>query len=190
MAAVGAATPMSAELFIALPAPSHGRPWNLVDGEVVVNQASWDHQRAADTTLVALVGWTRAAAGRGTAGSPIDVQLDERNVYAPDVWWYASGRAPTAGAKAPYPMPDLAVEVRSPSTWRFDIGAKRHGYERHRLGELWLVDIESRTVLLFRRASRRSERFDVSLELGIDETLTSPLLPGFALTVGEVFARD
>jgi hypothetical protein len=31
--------------------------------------------------------------------------------------------------------------------------------------------------------------FDVALELGASEALTSPLLPGFALVVEEIFAR-
>jgi Uma2 family endonuclease len=46
-------------------------------------------------------------------------------------------------------VPDLAVEVRSPSTWRFDIGRKKVG-----------------------------------------ESLTSPLLAGFALAVEEIFELD
>ena len=52
-------------------------------------------------------------------------------------------------------MPDLAVEVRSPSTWRYDVGAKKDGYERHGLPELWLVDTEARSVLVYRRARAR-----------------------------------
>ena len=55
---------------------------------------------------------------------PLDVTIDERNVYAPDVLWYAEGRIPHLRADRPYPVPDLAVEIRSPTTWRHDIGAK------------------------------------------------------------------
>lgn len=190
MGAVDTAGLMTAEKFVSLPVPDHGRPWNLVDGEVVVNSASWRHQEAADTILVALRTWSQAAAGRGSAGSTIDVQVDERNVYAPDVWWYSADRLPSADAPAPYPMPDLAVEVRSPSTWRHDIGAKRVGYERHGLRELWLVDTEARTVLVFRRTRPGWDRFNISLELGESEALTSPLLPSFSLPVLEVFALD
>ena len=85
-------------------------------------------------------------------------------------------------------MPDLAVEVRSPSTWRYDVGAKKDGYERHGLPELWLVDTEARSVLVYRRERAQSATFDVSLEVGAGEQLTSPLLPGFALPVDEIFS--
>jgi Uma2 family endonuclease len=86
-------------------------------------------------------------------------------------------------------VPDLAVEVRSPSTWRYDIGAKKSAYERAGLPELWLVDVAADVVLVFRRSSPRAASFDVALELGRDDALGSPLLPGFALALGALFAR-
>ncbi|MBA3305663.1 MAG: Uma2 family endonuclease [Thermoleophilaceae bacterium] len=84
-------------------------------------------------------------------------------------------------------MPDLAVEVRSPSAWRYDIGAKKAAYERHGLPELWLVDTAAEAVLAFRRSVPGAAIFDVALELGRDARLESALLPGFALAVGELF---
>ncbi len=187
MGAVSTTELMTAEEFVALPVPERGRPWNLVHGEVVVNSSSHGHQQAADTILVALRNWSGEATARGRAGSTIDVQVDDRNVYAPDVWWYSAERALAADARAPYPMPNLAVEVRSPSTWRYDIGAKRDGYERHGLRELWLVDTEAQSVLVFRRTRADVRQFDVALELAVTDQLTSPLLPGFSLSVREVF---
>jgi Uma2 family endonuclease len=43
-------------------------------------------------------------------------------------------------------------------------------------------------VLVFRRSRPDAPRFDVSLELGSGDSLTSPLLPGFSLPVDEIFA--
>ena len=48
--------------------------------------------------------------------------------------------------------PDLAAEIRSASNWRYDLGAKKPGYERLGLPELWLVDTSRRTVLVYRRS--------------------------------------
>ena len=133
MGGVGATSLMTAEEFVALPEADRERPWNLVNGEVVVNSARRVHGQVANNILFALTVWLRAAPGRGSAESPIDIAIDDRNVYAPDISWYAAERIPGADANAPYPMPDLAVEVRSPSTWRYDVGAKKDGYERHGL---------------------------------------------------------
>jgi len=180
---------MTAEEYLALPEDPFGQRSILVEGELVLNQPTWPHQRAAGELFLALTTWSRAAAARGEAIMPIDVQLDQRNVYAPDVLWYRDGRAPTRDAQPPYPMPDLAVEVRSPSTWRHDIGAKKAGYEREGLRELWLVDTAADEVLVFRRSSPDSSRFDVSEQLGRAAALTSPLLPGFALPLARLFAE-
>ena len=107
-------------------------------------------------------------------------------VYAPDIRWYGKVRAPGRHAQPPSPMPDLAIEVRSPSTWRFDIGAKKAGYERHGLRELWLVDTAAGVVLVFRRSARDAPAFDVALELSREQSLSSPLLPGFSLALAEL----
>ena len=102
--------------------------------------------------------------------------------------WYSEGRVPSRDDRGPYPVPDLAVEVRSPSTWRFDIGRKKDNYERHGVAELWLVDTAADVVFVFRRSHPQAPHFDVSLDDGSDQTLTSPMLAGFSLPVGEVFA--
>ena len=190
MTAMPVAQTMTAEEFIALPVPEHGRPWNLVEGEVVVNHPTYLHAEVQRDLLFALMTWSRAAPGRGRVCLPIDVKLDDLNVYAPDLLWYAEGRAPGRHSKPPSPMPDLAAEVRSPSTWRYDIGAKKAGYERHGLRELWLVDTAADTILVYRRSAPDAPDFDVALELGRGGALESPLLTGFALPLAELFGED
>jgi len=86
--------------------------------------------------------------------------------------------------ETPSPLPDIAVEIRSPSTWRYDIDAKKPGYERVGLPELWLVDTAGVAIFVFRRSAPKGPRFDVALELAAQDALTSPLLPGFELAVG------
>ena len=161
----------------------------LVEGELIVMDMPLPlHQYVLQELTYALEVWARAAAGRGRVTLPLDVKIDERNVYGPDLLWYAEGRAPVIHAGRPSPLPDIAVEVRSPATWRYDVGAKKAAYERVGLKELWLVDTAASIVLVYRRASAKSESFDVSLELAAGDSLTSPLLPAFALAIGELFA--
>lgn len=187
MTAMPAATTMTAEEFIALPVPARGRPWNLVEGEVVVNEPTPLHMATLFDLALALRHWVDAGECRGRVCLPIDVKLDDRNVYAPDVLWYAAGRAPARDAEPPSPMPDIAAEIRSPSTWRYDIGAKKSGYERAGLRELWLVDTAADEVLVFRRSKVECRTFDVALELARGDALGSPLLPDFLLALAELF---
>ncbi|MGI8660240.1 MAG: Uma2 family endonuclease [Thermoleophilaceae bacterium] len=62
--------------------------------------------------------------------------------------------------------------------WRFDIGAKKRGYERQGLPELWLVDTEAAEILVFRRSRAGTAEFDVALELAAGDHLESPQLSG------------
>jgi Uma2 family endonuclease len=188
MDGVTATARMTAAEFLARPVDPPTQRWQLIDGELVMNEPGLTHNDAQGCIYAAVRGWTRAASGRGWVGLPLDVLLDDRNVHQPDVAWYRQDRAPRRGDTAPFPVPDIAVEVRSPSTWRFDVGAKKANYERHGVAEVWLVDTAADAVLVFRRSSPKAPHFGVSLELTPDDALTSPLLPGFSLLVGEIFA--
>ena len=187
MGAMQVAKRMTAEEFLALP-ETPGQRWDLVDGEVVVTDPSLQHQRTVKLIDRALERWVSDGDERGEVTLPINVHIDDTNNFAPDLLWYAEGRAPTSQAQRPYAMPDLAIEVRSKSTWRHDLGAKRAGYERAGLPELWLVDTKNSLILVFRRSSPDAAQFDVAFELSRGEALTSPQLPGFKLPVEAIFA--
>ncbi len=159
----------------------------LIEGGVVVNETSGYHQYLVGELHALLREWTRAAPGRGRASLSVDVRVDERNVYAPDVWWVAGPDRPSRDVVFLPSPPDLAIEVRSPSTWRFDLGVKKARYEANRLPELWLVDHVADTVLVYRRSAPGVAEFDVALELGRGEALTSPQLPGFGLELEALF---
>ena len=176
---------MTADEYLAM--PYDGRRTDLVEGEVVVHEPLPLHQILLRDLQRALDLWTLAGPARGEIMPPLDVKLDDRNVVAPDLLWYADGRAPGRAGTRPSPLADLVVEVRSPSTWRYDIGAKKAAYERAGLAELWLVDTMASEVIVFRRSSPKAPTFDVALELTVDDELTSPQLPGFALALSKLF---
>jgi Uma2 family endonuclease len=184
-------TRLTAEEYFALPpttATGTRRRTQLIDGEVVVTEASVRHQRITLELARLLTNWIREHPGHGEAGIPVNVHLDDHNVFAPDVWWVPEASRPARDATRIAGPPALAVEVRSPSTWRYDVGAKKATYERARLAELWLVDTEASSVLVYRRSAPGATSFDLALELGAGEVLATPLIPGFALDLGELLA--
>ena len=163
----------------------------LVDGEVVLNSPSFRHQDVALTLVYRLKHWIEAAPGRGKCGIPVDVRVNDRNVYAPDVWWFREGNVPGIDeVRMPW-LPDLAVEVLSPSTRRRDVGVKRERYEEAGLPELWIVDPRPRAVdavRVLRRSEPKASTFDLDLRLTVDGELTSPQLSGFSLAVRDLLA--
>ncbi len=181
------ATRLTADEYFALP-PTEQRT-QLIDGKIVVTEAILRHQRITGEIYLQLANWLRANLGHGEAGMPVDVHLDDHNVFAPDVWWVPEAARPARDAKRIVGPPALAVEVRSPSTWRYDLGKKKSTYERLGLAELWLVDTKSDTVLVYRRSSPGATEFDVELEFTAGDGLTTPLLPGFSVDLAGLFDR-
>jgi Uma2 family endonuclease len=187
MSVMPVAERMTAEEFLALPDSDELRWAQLVEGELIVDPPRPLHQWVGAELLFALMSWRRAGEGRGNVWYDLGVRLDERNVFQPDVLWYREDAGPALYSRGPSPLPQLAVEIRSPSTWRYDIGAKKAAYERHGLHELWLVDTAAMVVLVFRRSDPATRSFDVALELERADTLTSPSLKGFELSLSELF---
>ena len=185
MGAMPATQQMTAEEFLRLPDTDDLRSAELVEGELIVDPPRPLHQMVAGELIYRLMSWSRSGEGRGTVWHQLGIKLDERNVFQPDVLWYREDAGPDAYSRPPSPVPQLAIEVRSPSTWRYDIGAKKAAYEREGLRELWLVDTDAKVVLIFRRSAGEAPSFDVALE--VDDILTSPQLEGFELALSELF---
>jgi Uma2 family endonuclease len=160
----------------------------LVDGRVVVNEPKAIHAILQNRLAFALTAWVYGGEGRGLAMMPTDIRMDEFNVYGPDYLWFRQERIPADLRGYPEHAPDLCVEIRSPGTWRHDVGAKKRVYEEGGLTELWLVDDLAETVLVYRRSTPGAPRFDVAVEHGRGDTLESPMLPGFAFPLEELFA--
>jgi Uma2 family endonuclease len=181
-------TRITASEYFELSAQDERSTW-LVEGEIVVNQAKFFHGVLQVRIGGALNVWTEAGQGRGLASAPTAVEMNDYNVYGPDVLWVAEKHLPRDLDGYPERVPDICVEIRSESTWRYDIGAKKRVYEAGGLPELWLVDHPVDVVLVYRRSTPASPVFDVELELSTGDALTSPQLPGFSLALDELFKR-
>lgn len=179
---------MTVEEYLAVTTESERRT-QLIDGVIVVNEPKLKHDLIQARLIVALGNWVDAGEGRGLAFTPTTVTIDEHNLFAPDALWIAEHHLPADLDTYPERIPDICVEVRSSSTWRHDTGAKKTGYERAGLPELWLVNDAARRVRVFRRSRPGAPAFDVALDLGPADELTSPQLPGFALALERLF-RD
>jgi Uma2 family endonuclease len=175
---------LTVDEYYALPTEGDRRT-QLIGGEVVVSHPRPIHAVLQMRIAAALQGWADADDGRGLAMLTTDVVLTEYDAYGPDIVWVSEKRVPRDLEKRLARVPDLCVEVRSPSTWRYDIGRKKSVYEASGLAELWLVDHDA--VLVFRRSGPAEPTFDVALELNREDRLTSPQLPGFGLDLARLF---
>ncbi len=116
--------------------------------------------------------------------SPADVVLSDSDVVQPDILYVSSQRSHILKPESVQGAPDLVVEILSPSTAELDRTTKLDLYAKHGVKEYWIVDPEARTILVLLRGKNR---FEVSGIYGKGQTLLSPSLEGFTVTLEETF---
>ena len=110
--------------------------------------------------------------------------LADDTMRVPDVFVVAKSRVnPSAKMKGGWLQvaPDLAIEVVSPNDSAADLDLKIHQYLESGTSSVWVVYPQTRRVMLYRGAEFRAELSE-SMELAEPD-----LLPGFRLTVREIF---
>jgi Uma2 family endonuclease len=161
----------------------------LIDGVIVVSEPQMRHERIILWLVHLFMSHREGHPGCGELAGHIDTPLDEHNVYVPDLWWVPEERMLPGNVHIFPQPPPLVVEVRSPSTWRFDTGTKLRHYESAGVAEAWLIDTVAEVVRVYRRAQPDAERFEPPVELRTGDVLSTPLVPGWQVDLTGVFAR-
>jgi Uma2 family endonuclease len=114
---------------------------DLIDGVMIVESPASDtHERLFQFLFTLLTIYARQKGLGQVRGSHTAVQLEEGHIYEPDLLFVRREREGIIGEKQVNSAPDLVVEILSASTYHYDVGVKREGYERNGVGELWLLD--------------------------------------------------
>lgn len=156
-------------------------PMELFGGEaVMMSPVSGPTSWVQGKLFSALDRWQEQAAKRGLVLQEIFVALPGGEHLAPDISWWSEDRRPPI-VRGPFTVvPDLVVEVLSPSTRMNDLGPKRQVYMDSGVRELWLADPEAGTLT---RVMRDAD--DEVLAAGA--VLRTDLLEGFAVDLARVF---
>jgi Uma2 family endonuclease len=159
--------------------------WELLDGELVmVPSPNIPHQRVA-TDLISLLNLFVSERDLGSVyAAPTDVVLSDTNVVQPDILFVSREREHIITHANIQGAPDLAVEIRSPSTADRDLTVKRRLYSEHGVREYWLVDPDSMTVTVLLLGERGYE------ETGIyrsGQSFDSTTVEGFSVSLDDIF---
>lgn len=168
--------------------PENGTRYEIINGELFMSRSPhWQHQETCGNVYLELKLWCRRRGQGGVAINPGVIFSDTDDVI-PDVAWVSQDRLADLMDDAGHltGAPDLAVEVLSfgARNEERDRTAKRKLYEIQGVREYWILDWRLRQVEIYRR-----ERGVLHLvgTLLPEETLTSPLLPGFSCPVSSLF---
>jgi Uma2 family endonuclease len=170
--------------------PDDGQRHELIDGEHCVTPSpATVHQRLVRELLVALDTYFKTTRHGEVFGAPFDVVLSWHDVVEPDLVVVLADQPEIVTEKHVRGAPALLVEVLSPGTRRRDLGIKSRAYERCGVREYWLVDPDRQAIIVRRRDGTEALTDGVTLGTEGGHNLTSALLPGFSLAVGDLFAR-
>ncbi len=168
--------------------PENETRYEIIDGELFMSRSPhWHHQRAASKFFRALDEWCEVN-GLGQANITPGIPFSEANDVIPDVAWISNERLAHLldGAGHLTGAPELVVEVISPGfiQEQRDREIKRRLYEMQGVREYWIADWRLRQVEIYRRV-QGSLRLVATLLA--EDTLTSPLLPGFQCAISRLF---
>ena len=117
------------------------------------------------------------------AYAPIDVALDDKNVVQPDILFISKDNLGIIQERGIIGVPDVVIEILSPSTIQRDRYQKRELYEKFKVKEYWIVDIASQSIEVLRLKHDRYELHSFAVEKGV---VQSSVIKGFEVELSEV----
>jgi Uma2 family endonuclease len=158
--------------------------YELDEGELIeMTRPVYRHNEILDETLFALKAYLRSNRIGLALGSENLYALSPSTRLAPDVAVILGDRrAELLNAKVIPIIPNIAVEVLSPSETPRKVLRKLKQYFTAGVKQLWLIDPDTKTAEIWTGPTLPEN------ELTVAEAITSPLLPGFELPLGGLFA--
>ncbi len=167
--------------------PADDWRYQLIDGEIVMSPSpNFFHQTILLNLIEILSPYVRQHDLGRVRFAPLDFYLDDNNVYQPDIFFISRARESIIQEDGLHGAPDLVVEVLSPHTARYDLNAKRAGYARSGVRELWLIYPKAERVDVF-HLQDNAETPVASYSLG--QTFQSSVFPGLKISTTEIFAK-
>ena len=165
-----------------------GTRYEIIDGDLHVSkQPQWHHQFACTAALSALHIWSQQT-GAGVANMAPGLIFAADDDVAPDVVWMSWERRAVLLDEGGHlrGAPELVIEVLSPgsATEKRDRELKLKLYSRQGVHEYWIIDWRLRLVQVYRR---EQAILTLVTTLESDDSLSSPLLPGFACSVSSLW---
>lgn len=169
--------------------PDNGKRYEIINGELFVErQPHWHHQQACANITIELGNWNRTRDMGQVVPAPGVIFTDADDVV-PDVVWASKERLAVILREDGHlhGAPELVVEVLSPGlrNEQRDLVTKLKLYSLQGVLEYWIVDWRIQTVAVYRR---KEAMLQLVATLQHFDELTSPLLPGFRVSVARLFA--
>jgi Uma2 family endonuclease len=161
--------------------------WEFIQGQVIMHSPALNRHLFATKLLYSLMDAHVRVRSLGMVHIEKALCVFPRNDYEPDIAFFGTAKTALTDADTlKFPIPDLIVEVLSPSTEERDRGIKFLDYALHGVGEYWIIDTVAETVELYRLAG---DVYPPTLAQA-DGLLCSDVIAGFEIPVRALFDEE
>ena len=178
---------LSIEEFLELPETFDKRKMELDEGELcIMPRPRTGHQFLQGDLIWYFLGYLRAfddPPAEVLHDVIVALSLERRILYSPDVAVILRGSRAVVTDRMVEGPPDIVVEILS-SDRRRDLVRKRQVYAEAEVPEYWILDPRSDTAT---QLELRDGEYVERAVLDSSGTLTTPLLPGLAIPLADVF---
>lgn len=116
--------------------------------------------------------------------APVDVVFDDDEVFQPDIVFIKSENQSIIGKNAIQGVPDLIVEIVSPSSAFYDTVEKKEVYGKYGVKEYWLVFPDEKVIEIFISGKEGYVEFCKSKKKGM---VKSNVMEGLEIDSKDVF---
>jgi len=166
--------------------PNDGFRYEVIDGALfMAPPPATAHQLSSGHLFNAMYNHVNANKLGYVFDAPIGVQLPTQPVpIQPDIVFISAAHKSIIGKQYIEGVPDLIVEILSPSNWTFDRREKFQLYQQSGVPEYWIVDYHTQTIEVF---VLEEGEYALISKFGASEKAASRVLSGFEVTVADIF---
>ena len=154
----------------------------------------WRHQQVSYNVLLELGVFFKTRPCL-VLPAPVDVRIPKKpndpddkvyTVVQPDICVLCHESGQYSNKNGWVGIPDLVIEIVSPSTRKRDLGEKKDIYEEAKVKEYWVIFPLEKMVFLYELHHEKYKNFQV---FTTGDLMSSALFPDFSLKVDDIFAK-
>lgn len=143
-----------------------GAPFELIEGHLVKEPSpEYLHQKVSMYLSSEMHQFVKAEDLGEVLAAPIDVYLDQENVFQPDILFIAKENLSLIEKDGIHGPPDIVIEILSPSNAYHDVSTKLRIYEKYGVKEYFIADPLSKDVT--RYSLVKGKYREASREVGV-----------------------
>jgi Uma2 family endonuclease len=163
-----------------------GPPYHqLIEGVLYDSPShSWQHQTVVGNICFDIGEFVASRDLGHVFTAPLDVILDEKNIFEPDILYFPNSRKELLGKRCIEGAPDFIVEIISDATAHLDNDLKGAIYARSGVKELWLIELAAKTIAIFDFAHSAEKPVEIHRP---PDTFASAIFPGLTFSTAKFF---